>query len=129
MFSSEGPRYNSFSRPQFPNCVSPVSSGTPAPGPYAYQAHPMGNPPGAAVPPIQNQPPGAIWMPIPPPIPNCPPGLEYLTQVPAPFILSQETGSHLRSSLHLGESKKTHLSLLQLHELLLLGCCVRPLEE
>lgn len=93
-----------FSRPQFPNCVSPVSSGTPAAGPYAYQAQPMGNPSGAAVPPIQNQPSGTIWMPIPPPIPNCPPGLEYLTQVPAPFILPQETGGHLRSSLHLGES-------------------------
>ncbi|OXB63998.1 hypothetical protein ASZ78_014762 [Callipepla squamata] len=55
--------------------------GAPGAGPYAYQAQPMGNPYGAAVPPVQNQPPGTIWMPIPPPLPNCPPGLEYLTQI------------------------------------------------
>ncbi len=62
---------------------------TPAAGPYAFQAQPVGNPFGAAVPPIQNQPPGAIWMPIPPPLPNCPPGLEYLTQIDQILIHQQ----------------------------------------
>lgn len=70
---------------------------------YGFQVQAMGVPAGLAVPPIQNQPivkEGTIWMPIPPSLPNCPPGLEYLTQVPAPFLLPQRTGIHLRSSLH-----------------------------
>lgn len=58
---------------------------------YGFQAQPMGYPGGFVAPPVQNQPTmnTTIWMPIPPSIPNCPPGLEYLTQVPAPFLLPQ----------------------------------------
>lgn len=87
----------------FPNyCMSSTTPGVSGVGSSGFQVQAMGVPAGFAVPPVQNQPivnKGTIWMPVPPPLPNCPPGLEYLTQVPAPFLLPQRTGIHLRSSL------------------------------
>uniref|UniRef100_A0A8B9MEC2 Phospholipid scramblase n=1 Tax=Accipiter nisus TaxID=211598 RepID=A0A8B9MEC2_9AVES len=78
----------------FHNCISPTTPGVAGMESYGFQVQAMGVPAGLAVPPIQNQPivkEGTIWMPIPPSLPNCPPGLEYLTQVPAPFLLPQRT--------------------------------------